>query len=92
MPPERHRHGVGEKETAKCSTCRLAAAAATLSEYESAVLDWYLQEINPFADKHGIVADSFRELGLKGPARGTFYKAVNMIEKALTESPKERGE
>lgn len=50
-----------------------------MSPFEAAAFDWYIDYVDPFSSEVGIVADSFRELGLVGPARRFFLRAMNMI-------------
>lgn len=61
----------------------MARAEARLSAYEAAALEWYLDEVNPFARKHGLVREYFLRLGLEGDGKRLFYKAVNMIQSAF---------
>lgn len=61
-----------------------------MSPFEAGCLGWYVETVSPFALKAGIVAESFRQLRLRGVALRVFTVAVNKIQEAFEK--KEPGE
>jgi hypothetical protein len=53
--------------------------AAGLSAFEVGIWNWYCEVVNHFTLEVGIVADEFRRMGLRGPARKMALAALNSI-------------
>ena len=59
--------------------CRLDTMAAKLSAFEVGIWNWYCENVNHFTMEMGIVADEFRQAGMRGPARRMALAALNSI-------------
>jgi ABC-type Fe3+-hydroxamate transport system substrate-binding protein len=61
-----------------------------MSEFEAVCLNWYFDTVNDFSMSAGIVAESFRELGLVGKAKAYFLKAQELINRSQVKVARER--
>ena len=55
-----------------------------MSLYECASWNWYMENMTGFALDAGITSDAFRALGLRGPKRRMFLRAMREIHREWT--------
>lgn len=69
----------------RCHNCRIEELGAAMSPFEMAAWSWYWDNVSDFAEEMGIVADAFKEEGLRGSARRFFLRALGMIWRKVQE-------
>jgi hypothetical protein len=70
--------------------CKLLEIESRMTPWEAWTFSWYGENVSPFSQKMGIVADNFKALRLKGLGRTLFLKAMNMIQDAVEKVGDER--
>jgi hypothetical protein len=78
LRPEDHEHEEAEDRSA-CANCRLEEASEKMNAFEAACLDWFRLNVSPATIGTGLVAELFREEGLKGMAKRFFIRAFSLI-------------
>jgi hypothetical protein len=79
---EEHKHEAGE-DRSRCWNCKMEAAEAGMSAFETFTLTWYNENCSRFMVNTGLVAEAYRDLGLKGAAKRIFLAAMNKIHEAF---------
>lgn len=63
----------------------MEAAAERMTPFEAAVLTWYLENCTGWAGRHGIAAEAFLALELRGETRRMFLAAMSATERAFAD-------
>ena len=78
LAPEDHEHEIGEDIT-RCANCVLTKLEEAMSDFETAIWNWYWTNVSPFAMAGGLMPMLITDTGIIGRARTWFIRGLSLI-------------